>query len=144
MIYPAIKDPAANLDLLTGPWIEAVPTAPGYFRLSPLLGGLQEDLSPETVEAVRVGMLVSTIKRGPIKYEALESAFWTALVAEQGWFFVKFFESFLSFDEDKIEAIAAKLGSIVFLTTERPILVKDPGSSHLLKVTTGRNRCAER
>ena len=133
-IEPEIKEPAASLDLLTGPWIEPVPSAPGFMRLSPLLTGLHEDLGEKTIKDVRVGMLVSTIQRGPIPYEALDSLFWTAYSAKQGWFFVKFFESSLSFDEDKSEAIAAKLGPIVYLTTEEPLFPEEPGTSHLLRL----------
>tara|TARA_R110002126_G_scaffold251653_1_gene394671 strand:+ start:279 stop:4346 length:4068 start_codon:yes stop_codon:yes gene_type:complete len=133
-IAPEIKEPAASLDLLTGPWIEPVPSAPGFMRLSPLLTGLHEDLGETTIKDVRVGMLVSTIQRGPIPYEALDSLFWTAYTAKQGWFFVKFFESSLSFDEDKSEAIAAKLAPIVYLTTEEPLFPEEPGTSHLLRL----------
>ncbi|MAN73982.1 MAG: hypothetical protein CME85_12135 [Henriciella sp.] len=131
---PPIEDAGAILDLLTGPWIEKAPTAPGYFRLSPLLTGLQEDLGGETVQQIQSGYLVSRLKRGPIPYEALDTVFWTAFVGKQGWFISKFFENSLSFDEEKSKAIAAKLGGLVFLTTERPLLPDDPGTSHILRI----------
>lgn len=131
---PKIDDAAASLDLLTGPWIEKVPTAPGFLRLSPLLAGLQEDLGDDAIQRVRESFLISTIKRGPIPYEALDTVFWTAFIAKQGWFFVKFFEKSMSFDEDKSEAIAAKLASIVYLRTDEPLLPDDPGTSHILRL----------
>ncbi|WP_353429386.1 hypothetical protein [Paracoccus denitrificans] len=131
---PSIKEPSASLDLLIGPWIEKVPTAPGYFRLSPLLSGLQEDLGPETIQSVQTGFLVSTIKRGPIPYGAIDSVFWTALVSRQGWFITKFFERSLSFDDDTRKAIAAKLGGLVYLRTDEMLLPEDPGTSHFLRM----------
>lgn len=131
---PAIKEPSASLDLLIGPWIEKVPTAPGYLRLSPLLFRLQEDLGEETIKHIQTGYLVSTIKRGPIPYEALDSLFWTAFSAKQGWFFTKFFEKTLSRDEEESKAIAAKLGGLVYLQTDQPLLPEDPGASHILRL----------
>ena len=131
---PRIEDASENLDLLTGPWIEKAPTAPGFFRLSPLLTGLQQDLGEDVVEQIQTGYLISSIERGPIPYEALDSVFWTAFVAKQGWFFSKFFESSLSFDEKKSKAIAAKLSGLVYLTTDRPLLPDDPGTSHILRI----------
>ena len=131
---PIIKEPSASLDMLTGPWIEKVPTTPGYFRLSPLLSGLHEDLGPDTIQNVQVGYLISSFKRGPIPYEALDSVFWTAFVSKQGWFFSKFFEKSLSFDEETHKAIAAKLGSLVYLRTDRMLLPDDPGTSHILRM----------
>lgn len=133
-LAPNIKEPSASLDLLTGPWIEKVPTAPGYFRLSPLLSGLQEDLGPEAIQEIQTGYLVSILDRGAIPYEALDSVFWTAFVAKQGWFIIKFFEKSLSFDEDTHKAIAAKLGSLVYLRTDQMLLPEDPGTSHLLRM----------
>ncbi len=131
---PAIEEPCASLDLLTGPWIEKVPTAPGYFRLSPLLYRLQEDLGPKAIQNVQVGYLISMINRGAIPYEALDSVFWTAFVSKQGWFFSKFFEKSLSFDEDTHKAIAAKLSDLVFLRTDQMLLPEDPGTSHILRM----------
>ena len=131
---PRLEDASAILDLLTGPWIEKAPTAPGFFRLSPLLVGLQEDLGADIIEHVQTGYLISTIKRGPIPYEALDSVFWTAFVAKQGWFFSKFFESALFFDQEKSKAIAAKLGGLVYLTTDRPLIPDDPSTSHILRL----------
>lgn len=133
-LAPSIKEPSASLDLLTGPWIEKVPTAPGYLRLSPLLAGLQEDLAPEAILNIQTGYLVSTLNRGPIPYEALDSVFWTALVSKQGWFIAKFFENSLSFDEDTHKAIAAKLGGLVYLRTDQMLLPEEPGTSHLLRM----------
>jgi len=132
-LAPSIKEPSASLDLLTGPWIEKVPAAPGYFRLSPLLSGLQEDLTPEAIQKIRTGYLVSTLNRGAIPYEALDSVFWTAFVSKQGWFIAKFFEKSLSFDEDTHKAIAAKLGSLVYLRTDQMLLPEDPRTSHFLR-----------
>lgn len=131
---PRIEDAGASLGLLTGPWIEKAPADPGYLRLSPLLWGLQEDLGEDTVRQIQEGYLVSRLKRGPIPYEALDSVFWTAFVGKQGWFISKFFESSLSFDEEKSKAIAIKLGGLVFLRTDRPLLPDDPGTSHILRI----------
>lgn len=131
---PSIEEPSASLDLLTGPWIEKVPTAPVHFRLSPLLVGLQEDLGPETIQKVQTGYLVSTIKRGPIPYESLDSVFWTAVVSKQGWFIAKFFEKSVSFDEDTHKAISAKLGGLVYLRTDEMLLPEDPHTSHFLRM----------
>jgi hypothetical protein len=133
-LAPSLKDPSASLDLLTGPWIEKVPTAPSYFRLSPLLTGLQEDLAPKAVLNIQTGYLVSTLNRGPIPYEVLDSVFWTAFVSKQGWFIAKFFEASLSFDEDTQKAIAAKLGGLVYLRTDQMLLPEEPGTSHLLRL----------
>lgn len=133
-LAPSLKEPAASLDLLTGPWIEKVPTAPGYFRLSPLLAGLQEDLAPEVIQDIQTGYLVSTLNRGAIPYEALDSVFWTAFVSKQGWFIAKFFEKSLSFDEDTHKAIAAKLGGLVYLRTDQMLLPDEPATSHLLRM----------
>ena len=133
-LAPSIKEPSASLDLLTGPWVEKVPTAPSYFRLSPLLAGLQEDLAPETIQNIQTGYLVSTLKRGAIPYEALDSVFWTAFISKQGWFFAKFFEKSLSFDEDTHKAIAAKLGGLVYLCTDQMLLPEEPGASYLLRM----------
>lgn len=133
-LAPSMKEPSASLDLLTGPWIEKVPTAPGYFRLSPLLAGLQEDLAPEAIQNIQTGYLVSTLNRGAIPYEALDSVFWTAFISKQGWFIAKFFEKSLSFDEDTHKAIAAKLGGLVYLRTDQMLLPEDPGTSHLLRI----------
>ena len=131
---PSLKEPSASLDMLTGPWIEKVPTAPGYFRLSPLLTGLQEDLAPKAVLNIQTGYLVSTLNRGPIPYEVLDSVFWTAFGSKQGWFIAKFFETSLSFDEDTHKAIAAKLGGLVYLRTDQMLLPEEPGTSHLLRM----------
>ena len=133
-LAPSIKEPSASLDLLTGPWIEKVPAAPGYFRLSPLLAGLQEDLAPEAIQNIQTGYLVSTLNRGAIPYEALDSVFWTAFFSKQGWFIAKFFEKSLSFDEDTYKAIAAKLGGLVYLRTDQMLLPEDPGTSHFLRM----------
>lgn len=133
-LAPSLKEPSASLDLLTGPWIEKVPTAPGYFRLSPLLTGLQEDLAPKAVLNIQTGYLVSTLKRGPIPYEVLDSVFWTAFVSKQGWFIAKFFETSLSFDEGTHKAIAAKLGGLVYLRTDQMLMQEEPGTSHLLRM----------
>ncbi len=133
-LAPGIKEPSASLDLLTGPWIEKVPTAPGYFRLSPLLVGLQEDLAPEAIQNIQTGYLVSTLNRGAIPYEALDSVFWTAFISKQGWFIAKFFEKSLSFDEDTHKAIAAKLGGLVYLRTDQMLLPEEPGTSHILRM----------
>ncbi|WP_146180750.1 hypothetical protein [Thalassorhabdomicrobium marinisediminis] len=133
-LAPSIEEPSASLDLLTGPWIEKVPTAPGYFRLSPLLSGLQEDLGPETIKSVQTGFLISTIKRGPIPYEALDSVFWTALGSKQGWFITKFFEKSLSFDNETHKAVAAKLSGLVYLRTDQMLLPEDPSTSHFLRM----------
>ncbi|WP_339680383.1 hypothetical protein [uncultured Hyphomonas sp.] len=131
---PPIEDASASLDLLTGPWIEKSPTDPGYLRLSPLLTGLQQDLGEDTIQQIQTGYLVARIKRGAIPYEALDSVFWTAFLAKQGWFFTKFFESSLSFDEEKSKAIAVRLGGLVYLTTNRPLFPDDPGTSHILRL----------
>ena len=133
-LAPRIKEPSASLDLLTGPWIEKVPSAPGYLRLSPLLAGLQEDLAPEAILNIQTGYLVSTLNRGPIPYEVIDSVFWTAFVSKQGWFIAKFFETSLSFDEDTQKAIAAKLGGLVYLRTDQMLLPEEPGTSHLLRL----------
>ena len=133
-LAPSIEETSASLDLLTGPWIEKVPTAPGYFRLSPLLAGLQEDLAPEAIQNIQAGYLVSTLSRGAIPYEALDSVFWTAFVSKQSWFIAKFFEKSLSFDEDTHKAIAAKLGGLVYLRTDQRLLPEEPGTSHLLRM----------
>lgn len=133
-VAPSIKEPSASLDLLTGPWIEKVPTASGYFRLSPLLAGLQEDLAPEAIQNIQTEYLVSTLKRGAIPYEALDSVFWTAIVAKQGWFIAKFIKASLSFDHDTAKAIAAKLGGLVYLRTDQMLLPEEPGPSHLLRM----------
>lgn len=131
---PAIQEPSASLDMLTGPWIERVPSAPGYLRLSPLLLKLQEDLGEETILRIQTEYLLSTIKRGPIPYEALDSVFWTAFVSKQGWFFAKLFENSLSFEKDKSKAIATKLGGLVYLRTDQPLLPDDLGTSHILRL----------
>lgn len=133
-LAPSIKEPSASLDLLTGPWIEKVPSAPGYFRLSPLLAGLQEDLAPEAIQNIRTRYLVSTLNRGPIPLEALDSVFWTAFVSKQSWFIAKFFEKSLSFDEDTHRAIAAKLSGLVYLRTDQILLPEDPATSHFLRL----------
>ncbi|GEM94357.1 hypothetical protein [Cereibacter sphaeroides] len=133
-LAPDIKEPSASLDLLTGPWMEKVPAAPGYFRLSPLLSGLQEDLAPEAIKSIQTGYLVSILERGPIPYEALDSVFWTAFVSKQGWFIAKFFKKSLSFDENTHKAIAAKLGGLVYLRTDQMLLPEEPGASHLLRM----------
>ncbi|WP_162894109.1 hypothetical protein [Phaeobacter sp. LSS9] len=133
-LAPSLKEPSASLDMLTGPWIEKVPTAPGYFRLSPLLTGLQKDLAPEAVINIQTGYLVSTLNRGPIPYEALDSVFWTAFLSKQSWFIAKFFETSLSFDDDTQKAVAAKLGGLVYLRTDQMLLPEEPGTSHLLRL----------
>lgn len=131
---PPIDEASASLDFLTGPWIEKSPAHPGYFRLSPLLFGLQQDLGEDTIQQIQTGYLVARIKRGAIPLEALDSMFWTAFVAKQGWFFSKLFESSLSFDEEKSKAIAVRLGGLAYLTTKRPLLPDDPGTSHILRL----------
>lgn len=133
-LAPSIKDPSESLDLLMGPWIEKVPAMPGYFRLSPLLSGLQEDLTPATIKSIQTGYLISKLQRGPIPYEELDSMFWTAFVAKQGWFISKLFMSSLSFDEDTYKAMAAKLGGLVYLQTAKMLLPEDPGTSHFLRL----------
>jgi hypothetical protein len=69
---------------------------------------LQEDLAPKAVLNIQTGYLISTLNRGPIPYEVLDSVFWTAFVSKQGWFIAKFFETSLSFDEDTHKAIACQ------------------------------------
>lgn len=133
-LAPSIEHPSESLDLLTGPWIEKVPAMPGYFRLSPLLSGLQEDLTPEAVQNIQTEYLVSKIQRGPIPYEEIDSMFWTAFVAKQGWFISNFFMKSLSFDEDTYKATAAKLGGIVYLKTDQMLLPEDPVTSHFLRL----------
>lgn len=133
-VDPSIREPSASLDLLIGPWIEKVPTASGYYRLSPLLIGLNEDLAPETIEKIQREYLVFILKRGAINYEVVDSVFWTAFVAKQGWFIAKFFKSSLSFNDDTAKAIATKLGGLVFLRTDQMLLPEQPGASHLLRV----------
>ena len=133
-LVPGLKEPSTNLDLLTGPWIEKVPTAPGYFRLSPLLTGLQEDLAPKAVLKIQTGYLESICNRGCIPYEVLDSVFWTAFDLKQGWFVAKFFKEWLSFNEDTHKAIAAKLGGVVYLRTDQMLLPDEPGTSHLLRI----------
>ena len=131
---PGLKEPSASLDLLTGPWIEKVPTASGYFRLSPLLIGLQEDLTPKAVLNIRTGYLESILNRGPIPYEVLDSVFWTAFVSKQGWFFANIFKASLSFDEDTYKAIAVKLCGLVCLPTDQMLLPEEPSRSCQLRM----------
>ncbi|MEM1409458.1 MAG: hypothetical protein AAGG79_01785 [Pseudomonadota bacterium] len=95
---------------------------------------MQHDLGEDTIIQIQTGYLVARIKRGAIPYEVLDSVFWTAFVAKQGWFFAKFFESSLFYDEEKSKAIAVKLGGLAYLTTNRPFLPGDPGTSHILRL----------
>jgi hypothetical protein len=133
-VDPAISDPSASLDFLTGPWIEPAPGLGRYFRLSPLLYGLNEDLSPVTKKAVQASIAINAVRSGPISSESLDIVFWNAIFAEQGWFFVQYFKASLSFDEEKSAALASKLSTIVFLSTDRPIIPGDLGGSFIIRL----------
>ena len=133
-VDPEVPDPSASLDFLIGPWIEQAPGLGNYFRLSPLLFGLNEDVSAVTKRAVQQRIVVESIQSGPIPFEALDVIFWNAIFSEQGWFFTKFFEHTLSLKEEVSAAFASKLSTIVVLTTDRPILPSDPGASVLIRL----------
>lgn len=133
-VDPAIPDPSASLDFLIGPWIEYAPGSSGFFRLSPLLHGLNEDLRTETKEAVHSSVVIKSIQRGPIPFEALDVVVWNAILGRQGWFFVKFFETLMKQSAEENAAMASKLSTIVFLPSDRPIFSNDPIASIFVRL----------
>ena len=133
-VDPAISDPSASFDFLIGPWIERAPGSDCYFRLSPLLYGLNDDLPKVTKRAVQESTVVSVVQSGTIPFEALDVVFWNAIAAEQSWFFVKFFEHFQSVNETQGAALASKLSTIVLLATDRPILSGDLIASNFVRL----------
>lgn len=133
-VDPAIPDPSASLDFLIGPWIERAPGSGTFYRLSPLLTGLNEDLNLTLKKKIQAGVVINTVQKGPIPFEALDVIVWNAIFGEQGWFFVKFFEKILTLNEGQNEAFASKLSTIVYLSTDHPILPNDLGASMIIRL----------
>lgn len=133
-VDPAISEPSASLDFLIGPWIERAAGQEGYFRLSPLLYGLNEDLTMVTRKAVQESIVVNAVRSGSIPFEALDVIFWNAVFGEQGWFFVNFFQQTMSLNEAQSAAFASKLSTIVFLSTDGPILPGELGASIMIRL----------
>jgi len=128
-VDPDIPDPSVSLDFLIGPWIEPAPGSGGFFRLSPLLYGLNEDLSKETIKAVQASVVIGTIRNGPIPFEALDVVVWNAVLGQQAWFFPHFFKTLANQSEEESAALASKLSSIVFMRTDRLVFSEEPIAS---------------
>lgn len=133
-VDPAIPDPSASLDFLIGPWIEPAPGPGHYLRLSPLLYGLNEDLSQEVKEAVQSSVVIGTIRNGPIPFEALDVVVWNAVLGQQAWFFPHFFKTLMDQSEEQSAALASKLSSILFLRTDRLVFSGEPIASVFLRL----------
>lgn len=133
-VDPAVPDPSASLDFLIGPWIEPAPGPGHYLRLSPLLYGLNEDLSQEIKEAVQSSVVIGTIQNGPIPFEALDVVVWNAVLGQQAWFFPHFFKTLMDQSEEQSAALASKLSSILFLRTDRLVFSEEPIASVFLRL----------
>jgi len=133
-VDPAVPDPSASLDFLIGPWIEPAPGPGHYLRLSPLLYGLNEDLSQEIKEAVQSSVVIGTIQNGPIPLEALDVVVWNAVLGQQAWFFPHFFKTLMDQSEEQSAALASKLSSILFLRTDRLVFSEEPIASVFLRL----------
>lgn len=133
-VDPTIENPASSLDYLVGPWIERVPGHEEFYRLSPLLNGLSEDLSASTIKAIQGKAVEAIVLGGSISSEVLETAFWNALLGEQGWFFMKLFKHISESSEAKSKAIASHLGTIVYIRGDQPPMPSDPASSFFIRL----------
>lgn len=133
-VDPSIPDPSASLDFLIGPWIERAPGTDDYYRLSPLLTNLNEDLGADEIKDVQANLVINAVKNAPVSFESLDIVVWNAIRSEQGWFFVQSFKSLLSMDEEQSAAFASKLSTITILQTDEPVFSSDLGASVIVRL----------
>lgn len=133
-VEPVIDEPSAILDLLTGPWIEHFPGSKSFFRLSPLLTRLNEDLNVDIAAAVQAGTVLNIVKRRPFPFEALDIAVWNAILSKQSWFFTGLLENVFGLDDPQEAALATRLNAIVFLDTNKSVFPDDLRGSLSLRL----------
>lgn len=133
-VDPNISEPAASLDFLIGPWIENSPGSKKYLRLSPLLAGLNEDVSAEEAMATRIKVAFDVATRGPMDLEDLGIAFWNSVAAKNGWLLSRLHLSFLNLSEDDFSAVAQELSALTFFRTDRPIFADDLPTAVTLRI----------